>query len=53
MVGAFILGQALPPNALIAIACVTVAAVGVTLTDRRSSRSGVTSRTDDQSQTRP
>jgi inner membrane transporter RhtA len=38
LVGAFILSQALPPNALIAIACVTVAAVGVTLTDRRSSQ---------------
>jgi threonine/homoserine efflux transporter RhtA len=35
VVGAVILSQALPPNALAAIACVTVAAVGVTLTDRR------------------
>jgi inner membrane transporter RhtA len=37
IVGAVILGQALPPNALVAIACVTVAAIGVTLTDRRGS----------------
>jgi inner membrane transporter RhtA len=35
LVGAIILGQALPPNALAAIACVTAAAAGVTLTDRR------------------
>jgi inner membrane transporter RhtA len=35
LVGAVILGQALPPAGLAAIACVTVAAVGVTLTDRR------------------
>jgi len=35
MVGALVLGQALPPTALVAIACVTVAAVGVTLSDRR------------------
>lgn len=37
MVGAFVLGQAPPPTALLAIACVTVAAIGVTLTDRRRS----------------
>jgi inner membrane transporter RhtA len=37
LVGAFILGQALPPTALVAIACVTVAAIGVTLSDRRGS----------------
>ena len=35
LVGAVILGQALPPSALVAIACVTTAAIGVTLTDRR------------------
>lgn len=35
VVGAVILGQALPANAFVAIACVTAAAVGVTLTDRR------------------
>lgn len=35
VVGAFVLGQAPPPTALVAIACVTIAAVGVTLTDRR------------------
>ncbi len=37
MVGAVILGQALPPSALVAIACVTAAAIGVTLSDRRGS----------------
>lgn len=36
LVGALILGQALPPAALLAIACVTAAAVGVTLGERRS-----------------
>ncbi len=35
LVGAVVLGQALPPSAIAAIACVTVAAAGVTLTDRR------------------
>lgn len=35
VVGAILLSQALPPGALIAIACVTAAAIGVTLTDRR------------------
>lgn len=35
VVGAIILGQALPPIAVVAIACVTVAAIGVTLSDRR------------------
>jgi inner membrane transporter RhtA len=37
MVGAVILGQSLPPTAFVAIACVTVAAIGVTLSDRRGS----------------
>jgi inner membrane transporter RhtA len=37
VVGALVLGQALPPTALVAIGCVTVAAVGVTLSDRRGS----------------
>ena len=37
VVGAVILGQALPPIAAVAIACVTVAAIGVTLSDRRES----------------
>jgi inner membrane transporter RhtA len=37
VVGAVILGQALPPIAVVAIACVTVAAIGVTLSDRRGS----------------
>jgi inner membrane transporter RhtA len=37
IVGALLLGQALPPAALAAIACVTVAAIGVTLSDRRGS----------------
>ncbi len=37
MVGALVLGQALPPTALVAIGCVTAAAVGVTLSDRRGS----------------
>jgi inner membrane transporter RhtA len=36
LVGAVVLGQALPPSGLLAIACVTVAAIGVTLTDRRA-----------------
>jgi inner membrane transporter RhtA len=35
LVGAVVLGQALPPVALVAIACVTAAAIGVTLSDRR------------------
>ena len=35
LVGAVVLGQALPPSALVAIACVTAAAIGVTLSDRR------------------
>ena len=34
VVGALILGQALPPNAVLAIGFVTLAAIGVTLTDR-------------------
>ena len=37
IVGVIVLGQALPSNALVAIACVTAAAIGVTLTDRRPS----------------
>jgi inner membrane transporter RhtA len=36
LIGAVVLGQALPPSALLAIACVTGAAVGVTLTDRHA-----------------
>jgi inner membrane transporter RhtA len=39
LVGALVLGQALPPAALLAIACVTAAAIGVTLTDRRADAS--------------
>lgn len=35
LVGAVVLSQALPPAALLAIACVTGAAIGVTLSDRR------------------
>lgn len=35
LVGAVVLGQALPPSAFVAIACVTAAAIGVTLSDRR------------------
>jgi threonine/homoserine efflux transporter RhtA len=31
-----VLGQTLPAHALIAIACVTAAAIGVTITDRRA-----------------
>jgi inner membrane transporter RhtA len=34
LVGAVVLSQALPPNAFVAIACVTGAAIGVTLSDR-------------------
>jgi len=37
LVGAFLLGQALPPTAVVAIGCVTVAAIGVSLSDRRGS----------------
>jgi len=37
VVGAIVLSQALPPTAVAAIACVTVAAIGVTLSDRRGS----------------
>jgi inner membrane transporter RhtA len=37
LVGALILGQALPPAGVLAIACVTAAAIGVTLSDRRGS----------------
>jgi inner membrane transporter RhtA len=36
LVGAVVLGQALPPTGLLAIASVTVAAIGVTLSDRRA-----------------
>jgi len=39
LVGAAVLGQTLPPRALLAIACVTGAAIGVTLNDRRGSAS--------------
>lgn len=35
LVGAIVLGQALPASAFVAIACVTAAAIGVTLSDRR------------------
>ena len=44
LVGAIVLGQALPPTALLAIACVTVAAIGVTLSDRRPDGSGAAAR---------
>ena len=37
LIGVLVLGQTLPPNALLAIACVTGAAIGVTLSDRRGS----------------
>ena len=37
IVGALLLSQALPPNALAAVALVTVAAIGVNITDRRGS----------------
>jgi inner membrane transporter RhtA len=37
LVGALILGQALPPAGVLAIACVTAAAIGVTLSDRPGS----------------
>jgi inner membrane transporter RhtA len=37
LVGALILGQALPPAGVLAIACVTAAAIGVTRSDRRGS----------------
>jgi len=43
LIGAIVLGQALPQKAVLAIACVTGAAIGVTLSDRRvdgSVRSG-------------
>ncbi len=35
IVGAIVLGQALPAAGPLAIACVTIAAIGVTVTDRR------------------
>jgi inner membrane transporter RhtA len=35
VVGAVILSQALPPTALVAVALVTIAAIGVNITDRR------------------
>ncbi len=38
MVGATLLGQAMGLSGLLAIACVTVAALGVTISDRRDSR---------------
>jgi inner membrane transporter RhtA len=42
LVGVIVLGQALPSNALLAIGCVTAAAIGVTLSDRRPEASGAT-----------
>lgn len=41
LVGTLVLAQALPASALLAIACVTAAAIGVTLTDRRTDGSGL------------
>lgn len=38
LVGAVVLAQALPPSGIVAIASVTVAAIGVTLSDRRADR---------------
>jgi inner membrane transporter RhtA len=40
VVGSLVLGQALPPAALLAVACVTAAAIGVTLSDRRAGVGG-------------
>lgn len=40
MVGAVVLGPALPANAFVAIGCVTVAAAGVTLSGRRAPAPG-------------
>lgn len=37
VVGVAILSQGLPPNALLAVACITIAATGVNITDRRGS----------------
>jgi len=37
LVGTLVLSQAPPPNALVAIACITIAAIGVNLSDRRGS----------------
>ncbi len=37
MVGAVLLGQAMMPQGLVAVVCVSAAALGVTLTDRRAS----------------
>ena len=42
LVGVIVLGQALPSNGVLAIACVTAAAIGVTLSDRRGEVSGAT-----------
>jgi inner membrane transporter RhtA len=36
LIGVIVLGQTLPAHALVAIACVTTAAIGVTITDRRA-----------------
>jgi inner membrane transporter RhtA len=38
LVGAVVLGQALLPSAFVAIACVTAAAIGVTISDQRGDR---------------
>jgi inner membrane transporter RhtA len=40
LVGAVVLAQALPQTAIIAIACVTAASIGVTVTDRRADGAG-------------
>jgi threonine/homoserine efflux transporter RhtA len=37
MVGALLLGQAMGLQGMLAVACVTAAALGVTITDRRDS----------------
>ena len=44
LVGAIVLSQALPQNAVAAIACVTAAAIGVTLSDRRGDGASETDR---------
>jgi threonine/homoserine efflux transporter RhtA len=37
LVGALLLGQAIGPQGILAVACVTAAALGVTISDRRDS----------------
>jgi inner membrane transporter RhtA len=53
LVGVIVLGQALPSNAVLAIACVTAAAFGLTLSDRRGEGSGASGRRSWNCESRP